>query len=241
MAQAQRTINQVIIQALYLCGELAVGETPDAFMKTQGLYAVNDLLNQFTADSVYIPFQTDVTFTLTVGQSDYTLSDIVPADVDVNRVVDLTFANYSVQSIVYPLKIINKATYRGVVRLNNLIARPGFVILNKQAEESIITFYPAPDQPYPVNLGLKLMINEIEQQDLLTTSVPPYYERFLKYAIAREFTSIYPSANWNERAEEEYQRMFYDIKACNETDLTLRPTVILNSPQPFYWPNIIAY
>jgi hypothetical protein len=244
MAQVTRTTNELIINALYLTGELGVGETPDSFMLSSGLELINELIDKFSADSIYIPYLKELGFTMVSGQAAYTVSDMVTADVTSNRIVDLSFANYTVpsagQGIIYPLKIINKAQYYNVTRLLPLNTRPGFIFLDKQATKSIVTLYPAPDQAYPCVLGVKVMINKlIANQDL--TELPPFYYGFMKYALARKFLAYYPSANWAETSEQEYQDYYNIIKNVNETDLTIRPSSVLSKPEPFYWQNILAY
>ena len=244
MAQVLRTTNELIINSLYLLGELGVGETPDAFMLSSGLELINELLDKFASDSIYIPYLKSLNFTMIPGQAAYSISDMITADVTSNRIVDLSLANYTVpsagQGIIYPLKIINKAQYYGVTRLTPLNTRPGFIFLDKQELDSIVTLYPAPDQPYPCKLQVKLMLDKlVANQDL--TELPPFYYGFLKYCLARKFRSYYPSGNWNETAEEEYQDYFNIIKNANETDLTVRPSAILSRPEPFYWQNILAY
>lgn len=244
MTQVTRTTNELIINSLYLTGELGVGETPDAFMLSSGLELINELLDKFAADSIYIPFLKELSFNMVSDQASYTISDMVPADVTSNRIVDLSFANYTVpsagQGIIYPLQIINKAQYYGVTRLLPLNTRPGFIFLDKQAVESIVTLYPAPDQPYPCLLGVKVMINKLVANEDLT-ELPPFYYGFLKYCLARKFLAYYPSANWSETSEQEYQDYYNIIKNANETDLTVRPSAILSRPEPFYWQNILAY
>ena len=42
------------------------------------------------------------------------------------------------ENIVYPIRVISKAQYYNVVRLQNLDTRPGFIFLDKQATESFI-------------------------------------------------------------------------------------------------------
>lgn len=345
MPQVVRTTNDLIINSLYLLGELGVGETPDSFMLSTGLELINELLDKFSADSIYIPYLTTISSVFVVGQQTYSISDMVPADITADRVVDLTFANYTVpglgsanpilisfpytansvtnlftmadtssfptgtpvtlsttgtvpspfvagttyyvinvssttvrlaatsanatigtsiviltngsgtnvittsnqpipasvsEPIVYPIRVINKATFYNIVRLDNLLARPGFIFLDKQVNESFVTVYPAPDQPYEFSLRVKAMINSLSaQQDL--SELPPYYYGFMKYALARKFLAYYPSGNWPSTNEEEYMDYFNNLKNSNETDLTIRPSVTLTAPEPFYWPNILAY
>jgi hypothetical protein len=346
MAQVVRTTNDVIINALYLIGELGVGEPVDAFMLSTGLDLINELLDKFASDSIYIPYLTTLNHQFIVGKDTYSISDIIlGTDITADRVVDLSLATYTVPgtginqqfqpisfnftadnitssltvgstlafptgtpviittfgfipqplvpgvtyytiwqtattlqlalsesnallgifiplttngipvnvlttylgnfnaaqtSLTYPMRIISKAEYYGVVRQNNLLARPGFIFLNKQANESFVTVYPAPDQPYPFMLQVKSMINSLSAQDTLG-ELPPNYYGFLKYALARKFIAYYPSGNWPQQNETEYNDYYDTFKNTNETDLTIRPSVTLTAPEPFYWPNILSY
>lgn len=240
MSQVTRTTDELIVNSLYLLGELGVAETPDAFMLSTGLELINEILDKCAADSIYIPFLTTLSFNLIAGQAEYSVSTLPGADVVGDRIVDLSFANYSINTIDYPIKIVNKAQYYGIVRQTNLNARPGLVFLNKQDTESFLTFYPAPDQNYPCQIRVKGMINQLtEHEDI--TELPPNWYGFLKYALARKFRSYYPSGNWNDTAEAEYQDYYQTLKNVNETDLTIRPSVLLNASQPFYWQIILAY
>lgn len=245
MSQVVRTTNDVITNSLYLLGELGVGETADSFMLSTGLELLNEVLDGLSADSIYIPYLTEIDFTMVVGQASYTISDMVTSDVSADQIVDLSFANYIVNNVAntnlnYPMRIINKAEYYGVVRQDGLVARPGFIFLNKQVLKSIVTVYPAPDQAYPCQLQVKCMLNKLVAQQNLS-QLSPYYYGFLKYALGREFRSYYPSGNWSDTAEQKYQDYYETLKNANETDLTVRPSVILTAPEPFYWANILSY
>lgn len=97
MAQVVRTTNDVINNSLYLLGELGVGEIPDAFMLSTGLDLINELLDKFSSDSIYIPFLTTLNHQFIVGKDTYSISDmILGTDIVADRVVDLVFANYIV-------------------------------------------------------------------------------------------------------------------------------------------------
>ena len=127
-----------------------------------------------------------------------------------------------------------------MVRQTNLLARPGFMFLDKQAQESFLTVYPVPDQPYACTIQVKAMINSLSNQQSIG-ELPPNYYGFLKYALARKFLAYYPSGNWPKQNEDEYNDYYETFKNCNETDLTIRPSVTLTAPEPFYWPNILSY
>jgi hypothetical protein len=245
MAQIIRTTNDVIVNALFLIGELGVGETPDAFMLTTGLDIINELLDKWNSDSIYIPYLITVDFNFVVGQEIYSISDIVTADINANRVIDLTFANYNVPTtgptqLIYPLRIISKAEFYEVTRQSNLTTRPQMIFLNKQATESFVNVYPVPYQPYRCSLQMKLMMNSLGAQSTLG-ELPPNAYGLLKYAVARKFCGYYPSANWTAPMETEYQEYMQIWKNTNETDLSIRPSSILSNPDPFYWQNILVF
>lgn len=245
MSQVTRTTNELILSSLYLLGELGVGETPDNFMISRGLEILNEILDMFSVDGIYIPYSTTIDFDMVPNQPTYSFSNIVSADVTTNRFIDLVFANYTVEEdsenpIVYPLKIMSKAEYYNVIRLEKLDTRPGFIFMNRQPTETFITLYPAPDQAYPCSIQVKGMLNSLSANEDLT-QLPPYFARFLKYALAREFLSYYPSGNWPQTAEQKYQDMYASVKAGNEVDLTLRVSQLLITPQPYYWQTILAY
>jgi len=244
MSQVVKTVNELITNSLYLLGELGTNETPDSFMLSTGLELINEILSMYDSDSIYIPYLTTVTFDMVVGQRTYSLSDMVPADVVTNRIVDLSMANYTVpsagQGIIYPLQIINKAQYYGVTRLTPLDTRPGFIFLDKQPQTSFITLYPSPDQPYPCELQVKSMMDSVVANGNLG-QMPPFYYGLLKFTLSRRFLAYYPSGNWPQQNEDTYQEYMNIIKNANETDLTIRPSAILDRPEPFYWQNILAY
>jgi hypothetical protein len=240
MSQAPRTTNDLIVYAGRLLGEVGTDETPDAVLLQTGLFVLNALLAQFSTNSIYVPFIQDLSFTMVVGQQTYSVSNIVPADLNFNRIISIEYANFTVQTIDYPLKVINKSEFYNIVRLTNLQARPGFVLLDKQINESFLIFYPFPDQPYPCNIRVKFMIDDLSA-NATVDQVPTYYQYFLIYALAKALKNYYPTGNWTPESESEYQRIFADLRVSNETDMTIRTSAILETPRPFYWPNILAY
>lgn len=239
MTQVVRTTNELIDSAYRFLGEVGEDEPVDGTMLSDGLYILNELVDQFSASQIYIGFNTQVSFNLTANKGTYSFSNIVSADVVSNRIVDINYANYFIQDISYPLDIINKSQYYNIVRITNLQARPGFIFLDRQIQASFLTVYPIPDQTYPCTVGVKLMIDQFAANTVIT-NVPAYSQRFLRYALTRELKQWYPSGNWTQESEEEYTRMFNDLKGSTELDMTIRPSLILVSPLPYYWQNIFA-
>ena len=243
MTQVVRTTNEVIVEAFQLLGEVGSDESPAGSMLAQGLYILNELIDDFASDGTHISYVQDLSFTAIQGQSTYSVSNVMSADITADRIVSIEYANYTVSNtLVYPIRIINKSEYYNLVRLTppTLEARLGYVFLDKQIQQSIINFYPAPDQPYPVDLRCKFMVDQFVANSVIT-NIPPWVVRFIRYSLTRELKQVYPSGNWPAESEEEYQRLRAKFTQSNDNDMTVRTSAILQSPRPFYWPNIIAY
>lgn len=229
MPQTLRTANDIIVRAFYLIGEVSPNETPTSDQVLEGLYYLNDLFDHFASLGIYIPFISELSFTMTPGKDKYTISNILSSDILFERIVELDFVNVIRNEISYPLRIINRAELFQNSRLTNLEARPGYVILERRSLESELHFYPVPAFAYECKVRAKFMLDHVELFDTFD-EVPPYYNRFLRYALARELRSVYPSANWTQTAENEYQLMLKNLAAANDIELTIYPDNILMEP-----------
>ncbi len=231
MPQVPRTANDIILRAFYLIGEVSPNEVPTAAQAAEGLYSFNDLLDSFSAVGVMIPFIKKLNFTMTVGKDEYTISNIAGqnADIDFERIVELDYVNIIRENISYPCRVIKRSELLNNTRLVNLKTRPGFVILIRSDLDSTLKFYPVPAFPYEVNVRAKFMLDHVELFDRLD-EVPPYYYRFMRYALARELLNIYPSANWSPQAEKDYEIMLKNVTAAADIDMAIFPDNILMSP-----------
>jgi len=243
MPQLSRTANDLIVQAFYRLGEFAVGETIPGADASIALTQLNLLLDDFSSSGVYIPYVTEFTFNMIPGQASYSVSDIISADITNPRIVDLLNVNLTLNDIIiFPIRIVSRTTFSNMVRINQppLSTRPGMVFLDEQPFQSFLTFYPSPDQAYPISVNAKCMINEVSYTSSLQF-LPPYFWLFLQMALARDLKSFYPSGNWPAEAEDKYQKVFRNLRNANELDLTITPSAILNSKGPMYWANIFSY
>lgn len=231
MTQRTRTTNELILAAAYRIGELPVGYPLPGDMMRDGLDILNEIIDAWAADSIYIPYNTVLSFNTVANQGTYTVSDmIVGQDVSANRIIDLVYCNYFVESenetVQWNVEIIPQSQVKLNVILTTLATRPSYVYLDNQPQVSNVVFYPVPDQVYPIKLTAKLMLSSLEQNQNLN-NLPPYYYRALKLALAREFVSLYPSGNWDAKDESTYQNMMKKMKSGNTKDIAIRNSQIL--------------
>ncbi len=75
MGQTPITVNDIIVNAFNLIGEISPNEPIGGDQMSRGLSLLNDLIASFSTAGVYIPFITDITWLLTPGQGSYKVSD----------------------------------------------------------------------------------------------------------------------------------------------------------------------
>jgi hypothetical protein len=239
MPQQQRTINDLITQALYQTGEYAVGEDIDGYAIQTGLNLANEWLDDLARAGANIPYLSTVSFDMVIGQESYSVSDITNADVDSDRIVDLVYATYTLsESLEYPIQIVDRSSYYNNFRITTTQSRPNIVFLENQVQESLIKFYPKPDQAYPITLKVKQMIDRFELNDVID-EIPDFFHKFLRYSLVREFVRFFPSTNWSEQEEFDYQEMRNGVLA-NEPDLVIQPSCLLERTLALPYPSILS-
>lgn len=228
MPQVQRTANDLILGGYYLIGLISPNEQPTSYQLNNGLELLNDMLDSFSGSpTTLIPYVTTFDITLTPGKDIYSIStNITNPDVTQNQIASLEFVSIILSSVSYPVKIIERAELFNNTHVTTLQTRPGVVILDRQENVSYIQLYPAPDQAYVCRIRTKSYLDSLElQQDL--NQIPRFYYKFLRYALGRELRSIYPSSNWPDTTEQEYQRLFKLVTSAGDINLVIEPSNIL--------------
>jgi hypothetical protein len=226
MAQDIRTTNDIINNAFYLIGEITPDVIPPAPMIARGLFLLNDLLDSFSGEGVYIPTIKEITVTLIPGQATYIVSNIVPADFNFNRLVELDFVTIQVQTIDYPVQVVDRAVILNNVRYPSLQAQPSKVYIDRLDLQTNLTFYPTPNLAYTTKIRAKFMLNSLALFQVIN-EMPRYSYRFLRYALGRELSSYYPSSTWTQKQEDDYLKMYQVIKGSAEINILIDPDPIL--------------
>lgn len=230
MAQIEYTVNELIIEAFHLMGELGDGEKLDGQGFQRGFRCLNMLLDQFSGDAMYITLTKEVAFTLIPEQQDYVFSNVpgVDADITSNRIVQLEYCNITFDQINWPVRVVTRTQMYDNYYNNVVSSRPSYVLQRNEVDRTTLTFFNKPDQPYDCVIKGQFYLDSFEKFENIR-NVPISLNRFFLYALARELTGYYPSSNWSDRMESEYQRMFDDLMNRNDIDMTARPSTILRN------------
>jgi len=217
------TVNELIISAFATIGVYSPYKIVDGQDILSGLYYLNELLDYYQVNGVYIPFFKTLQFTMTANKDTYIIASSGSPDIVNNPLVEIDWVTlfYSLtDNVSYPVSIVSYDQYDTIVRNQQSYARPNKVILQRQASSSKLIFFPVPDYNYICNVRGKFYLYNLLLKDTFD-ELPGYYHRFLRYSLARELKCIYKSENWSAEQEKEYEVMLNEIRGNSDIALSI--------------------
>lgn len=237
-----RTTEDIILSAYYRIGEITPNEVPSDGQISQGFYLLNNMMGALSMDNLFIPLDTVISFVTIPGFDKYKFTNELapigpppippePIFIPSNRIVKLNYVNLtfpgSPGSMIYPVTILSKSEFYGMIRVNTMIGPPSCCFLDIQGLDSTVQFYPTPNLSYPIEVKAKVGLDYVTRFTNVT-ALPPFYFEFLETALARKLLTYYPSANWPDTAEKEYQVMRKLIQGANSWNCSVRIDQTLN-------------
>jgi hypothetical protein len=214
-----------------LAGLIAVGETPTSDEANDALLVVNDVLENWSLETLMIWGFPTQTFNLVGGKTSYTIGP--GGDFDTIRPIRIEDAYCKFNGVDFPVEVIDQTKY-------NLIAlktqqQPITEMLLYVAEFPLgkASLWPVPSQSTTLTLMMQRELTSIPSIATML-AFPPGYLMALRYAIAvslaREYgrqlaKDIYIAAN-SAKA---------DIKRMNRQPRTVKFDGVLTSDGPSIW------
>ena len=182
------TALQMITRAMRLNGDYEVGQTLSAEDASDGLYALNEMMESFNLQRLMIYNIIDEDFPLVEGQRSYTIGS--GADFDTDRPISLENSCYIENAgIRYPVKIVNQPAIVGIP-VPGVTTMPSWVYYDTAYPTGTITF---DCEPY-AGLTFHLCSRKILQQftDLTTSlSLPQGYQGVIEFTLAERLAPEY--------------------------------------------------
>lgn len=236
MAQTNQTINKLIENAYFLTGEISPEEDIPSRYMSEALDLLNDLINHFSTNAYNISYMQTIKWNTVPNQADYIFSNDLSADIISNRLTSIEFMNYQFSlddGLLYPMAIVTRAMLFNNSLLEKSGSLPAYALLEREISQSRIKIYPTPSQVFFMTMRAKFYIDKFElNQNII--NVPLSEQRFLKYALARELTFIYPATNWTPIKEDEYQTMKQDRFSTNDIDMMAESSTLLRAHDRYY-------
>lgn len=189
------TAGSLISSSLRLIGVLASGETETANESTDGLNSLNDLLDSWSTESLLIPNKVREVFALVASQQTYTMGAGGNFDTPRPQRIETALLQLTSNSpvIELPMKILTKDQYAGILIKTNASTFPLYLYSDQAYPLTTISVWPVPNS---INDLVLYSWKPLANLAALTTSIslPPGYQRALRYNLAIELASEYGRA-----------------------------------------------
>lgn len=181
------TANDMIQRSMRLLGALGQGETPTAQEQTDGLYALNAMLDSWSIERLMVYNVVEENFTWTGGSTYQTMGS--GGNFNTTRPSKLENGFSRVNNVDYPYELVSKETYDHVVAKSTVTSTFPRIIYADYGYP-LITLYA---YPVPVS-SLDVHFNSWKQLQSFATgttelSLPPGYQRALEYNLAMEMST----------------------------------------------------
>lgn len=199
-------------------------DTPDTDQDAEGLDALNNLLLSWSIEGLVVPFVIRETFTLTVGDAEYTIGS--GADFNTVRPFKISDAYLKDGTTSYPLNVSPLKEYNDVVSKANG-GRPKNLYYLSEIPEGKILFDLEPDVAYTLHLDSWKTITEfaLTTTTIASILIPNEYKRALIFNLAIDLSS-----------DEDYQLSADVFTVANESKEVIRT---LNASN--IWPQKVRY
>ena len=182
------TANDLISRSLRLLGVVGQGRrTLSANEASDGLEALNSMLESFSLERMMIYQILEENFPITAGTADYTIGS--GGTFNTTRPVKVDGAFIRDNGIDFPMLVIDHDAYDSVP-LKTATARPQYLYFDAQYPLAYIRLLYTPDASYT------LYINSWKQLQRFTDgttalALPPGYERMIVYNLAIELNPVF--------------------------------------------------
>lgn len=210
-------------------------DTFDGGEASEGLDILNEILACQGQDNYVISYNKVAQFATTPGEFTYifTQNENEPGGVIIpsRKIGILNYVNssYPNNDVVYPVKVIDRATYYNRLRYNVQSTRPfyayaqNFQSTNDGSEGTKLLFYPIPDLAYNIEVVYKEILGDVTLSENLD-QIPMHLYRWLIYMIAQELCSIYDPSSWTQDKANTLRDLKLLINSLSDIDLTVAPS-----------------
>ena len=216
---AVTTYGAIVESALKEIGVLAAGETMSAEDGSDGLDALNMLLDQWKSERLTIYTVTRTTWAITSSVGSYAVgtgSVVNFARPNLQEINEVRFQDTSVSpTLEYPLLQLTENDYARIPQKTLTSTQPTSFYYNPTFPTGLITFWPVPTSA--TLQGVLYALAAVGEAAALTTliSLPPGYRRALIKNLAEDLASGYGRPVPPELAMEA-ERTLNGLKASNQ-------------------------
>ena len=176
-------VSDLIKSSMRLIGAIATGETPTADEANDGLLVLNDMLENWSTESLSVWGSSNQTFALVPGQSIYTIGPLGNWNTD--RPVDINDAYMTFSGVDFPVKCINQEEYNEINLKSMQQPIVERLLYVNEFPLGRVTVWPVPTQANNITLTMNRILDfPVALGDVLTG--PPGFTKAIRYCLAVE-------------------------------------------------------
>jgi hypothetical protein len=231
-------VNDLILNALKTVRLYTEFQPVQPKYVTDSLNLLNELISTLNQDDVSIPYQSNLTFFLEGGKSNYRIAPTGIVDVIHQPFSAVNYIDLYWNQIQYPIAIINDLNELNIFKNTNIQAIPSSARVHQVIAEDTnnratdIIFTNPPDIDYECRIRGKALLVKAELETDIT-GLPEYYSRFFRLWIAREITQYYPTNGWTPELSQELMLAENFIRSSADLDLWVRTDNLLGKRDPY--------
>ena len=176
-------VSDLIKSSMRLVGAIATGETPTADEATDGLLVLNDLLENWSTETLSVWGSSNQTFALVPGQSVYTIGPGGNWNTDRPQDIDDSYMTFS--GVDFPVKVISQEEYNEINLKSMQQPIVERLLYVNEFPLGRVTVWPVPTQANNITLTMNRILGfPVALTDTLTG--PPGFVKAIRYCLAVE-------------------------------------------------------
>lgn len=189
---------------------------------SKGIQFLNELLLDYSANGLLLTVAREASKNVLTGEGVVTIgsADFVPTpDITEGRLSSLIDSWLILEGVTYPLIPLSPSEFDASFKYDPLEGLPRYIIIRQETDVAEVRIYPAPSQAFEFFIRGKFEVSAFDSNDTME-SLPKYYMRYLKFALARDLAAYKGRADaWTPFLQDLYDKAYNDMVAASEVNL----------------------
>lgn len=214
------TARLLINRAFYLSGIVAREFEEVSGEQTQtGLFLLNSLLSYMTGDLKLVPYFSRIPLNLVQGQEEYFVPNLYSIE---------TFT-YDLQTVRWPVSIVNRIRYFGSGRANDIQSIPYMVHPERAKGGLKLYVWFKPNANYAAVMTGKMGLTNVTLDTDLDAFYDDFYIEMLRYYLAKYICNDYKMM-FDKGSEDRLTQMIKQLNLTSPPDLTNKKISLIATP-----------
>ncbi len=209
-------------------------ETVTGQESSDGLTLLNDILAGRNSDGRYISYYERFDISAVIGQEDYWVDNLVEVDT----------ATVTLDEVRYPLMYVDRNTYWGEGRVNNITALPYSYYSERQINSDTnipgtrLWFYWLPAQSdYTFQVVGRFSLQKLTLSTVISNHLEGYYIDYLKYKLAKRMCDFY-DYEFGQSRMQELTNLEMQVNDINPIDTRVKKITPFTGDTVFNWADV---